>query len=75
MAAGGGRHVRPRGPRERYSPGTEDERPQLGGELGPDLLQRQVQSFKNLVSARFGSDFYSGIVEAEVVVKDGRIVH
>ena len=34
--------MRPRGPRERYSPGTEDERPQLGGELGPDLLQRQV---------------------------------
>ena len=42
MAARGGRHVRPRGPRQRYSPGTEDERPQLGGGLGPDLLQRQV---------------------------------
>ena len=42
MAARGGRHLRPRGPRERYSPGTEDERPQLGGGLGPDLLQRQV---------------------------------
>lgn len=40
--ARGGRHVRPRGPRERYSPGTEAERPQLGGGLGPDLLQRQV---------------------------------
>ena len=36
------RHVRPRGPRVRYSPSVEDQRPQLGGELGPDLLQRQV---------------------------------
>ena len=36
------RHVRSRGPRERYSPSVEDQRPQLGGELGPDLLQRQV---------------------------------
>ena len=36
------RHVRSRGPRERYSPSVEDQRPQLGGELGPDLLQRQI---------------------------------
>ena len=36
------RHVRSRGPKPRYSPSAEDQRPQLGGELGPDLLQRQV---------------------------------
>ena len=32
------RHVRSRGPRPRYSPSAEDQRPHLGGELGPDLL-------------------------------------
>ena len=36
------RHVRSRGPRPRYSPSAEDQRPQLGGELGLDLLQHQV---------------------------------
>ena len=44
------RHARSRGPRERYSPGTEDQRRQLGGELGPNLLQRQV----DLLGAREG---------------------
>ena len=34
--------MRSRGPKPRYSPSAEDQRPQLGGELGPDLLQRQV---------------------------------
>jgi len=33
------RHVWSRGPRPRYSPSAEDQRPQLGGELGLDLLQ------------------------------------
>ena len=34
--------MRSRGPKPRYSPSAQDQRPQLGGELGPDLLQRQV---------------------------------
>ena len=40
------RHVRPRGPRVRYSPSVEDQRPQLGGELGPDLLQQDAAARK-----------------------------
>ena len=48
------RHVRSRGPRERYSPSVEDQRPQLGGELGPDLLQRQVDK----VAANEGDCFF-----------------
>ena len=43
MPCGCGVGMRSRGPKERYSPGTEDQRPQLGGELGrPGRLQRQV---------------------------------
>ena len=39
--------MRSRGPKPRYSPSAEDQRPQLGGELGPDLLQRQVANPSN----------------------------
>ena len=48
------RHVRSRGPKPRYSPSAEDQRPQLGGELGPDLLQRQVDK----VAANEGDCFF-----------------
>ena len=48
------RHLRSRGPKPRYSPSAEDQRPQLGGELGPDLLQRQVDK----VAANEGDCFF-----------------
>ena len=59
------RHVRSRGPKPRYSPSAEDQRPQLGGELGPDLLQRQVDK----VAANEGDCFFelSLAVAAEVL--------